>query len=467
MKEALERFKVASTGRWAISVRTYILTVPIAIAMNLERENLLNPGNASRSIAICMAGELASWLFLFISHTTLLKHRRERQQRFSKCLFVWFGAGAVKSAVFILYSTTAFGLEPDVTVRAFMPTLFTGATAGLLAFYFGTIDRRRIESSALTTVDRYLRAEKIGLSALDRIARVEAVKSLRSDLEPEIIHLRSVASGLGNQLDNTKNKDELNEILELSRDLEDRIEREALKLSENRVESDRFDSSEAKPPINFGFVPTVISVRTSAVVITLGMFSGQIVRNGPIGVASGLFGTALLVIVLLALRKTSIRLSGTNFVIAIIASYPIVFLTQFIYVSELLPALFELPNPYLPWYSALKTIYGYYLASIVAGLLISNTEKLTASREVHYDLQSQIATLNQQQDLISQHILETRFGTIKGKIAGVTMALQLILNEDSSITAANLQNKMISGALQLLTEAQKEVELLDIEFSHG
>jgi len=82
-------------------------------------------------------------------------------------------------------------------------------------------------------------------------------------------------------------------------------------------------------------------------------------------------------------------------------------------------------------------------------------------------LQSEIAALNQQQDLITQHILETRFGTIKGKIAGVTMALQLILNEDSSITAANLQNKMISGALQLLTEAQKEVELLDIEFSHG
>jgi hypothetical protein len=63
--------------------------------------------------------------------------------------------------------------------------------------------------------------------------------------------------------------------------------------------------------------------------------------------------------------------------------------------------------------------------------------------------------------------LETRFGTIKGKIAGVTMALQLILNEDSSITAANLQSKMMTGALQLLTEAQTEVELLDIEFSHG
>jgi len=467
VKEALERFKVASTGRWAISARTYVLTVPFAILMNMERENQLNPGNASRSIAICMAGELASWLFLFISHTTLLKHRRERQQRFSKCVFVWFGAGAVKSAVFILYSINVFGLEPDITVRTFMPTLFTGVSAGLLAFYFGTIDRRRIENSALITVDSYLRAEKIELDALDRIARVEAVKSLRSGLEPEIVHLRSVASGLSNQLDNTKSKDEINEILELSRDLEDRIEREALKLSEKKSVRSGIEDVEPNVPIYFGFVPRVISVRTSAVVITLGMFSGQINRNGLIGVVSGFVGTALLVIVLLALRKISLRLRGTTVAIAIIASYPIVFLTQVIYVNDLSPAFFELPNPYLPWYSAVKTIYGYYLASIVSGLIIGNTDKLMASREVHDDLQSQIKTLNRQQDLISQHILETRFGSIKGKIAGVTMALQLILNEDFSPSSANLQSNMMSGALQLLTEAQQEVELLDIEFSHG
>ena len=467
MKEALERFKVASTGRWAISVRTYILVVPFAIAINMERENLLNPGNASRSFIICMAGELASWLFLFVSHATLLKHRRERQQRFSKCLFVWFGAGVVKSSIFILYSTTVFGLEPDVPVRAIMPTIFTGATAGFLAFYFGTIDRRRIENSALISVERFLKADKIELDAIDRIARVEAVKSLRSNLESEIIYLRSVASSLSNQLKVLINKDELNEILKLSRALEDQVAREALKIAESSYLRSRFQDVEPNLPIYFGFIPNVISVRISAVVITLGMFSGQIIRNGLIGVASGLVGTALLVIVLLVLRKISILLSGKNFVILIMSSYPIIFSTQFIYVSELLPAFFELPNPYQPWYSALKTIYGYYLASIVAGLLISNTERLVASRENHYDLQSQIAILNHEQDLISQHILETRFGTIKGKIAGVTMALQLILNEDSSITSADVRNKIMSGAIQLLTEIQKEVELLGIELSNA
>ena len=467
MKEALNRFKVASTGRWAISVRTYVLTVPFAILMNVERENLLNPGNNSRSLAICMAGELASWLFLFIAQATLLKHRRERQQRFSKCVFVWFGAGAVKSTVFILYSVTAFGLEPDVSVRAIMPTIFTGASTGLLAFYFGTIDRRRIESSALMAVDRYLQAEKIELNALDRIARVEAVKSLRSNLEPELVHLRNVASRFESGLDDVSSKDELNAILLLSRDLEDRIEQDSLRLSENRIAPSGLNSVKPGLPISFGFVPKVISVRTSAVIITLGMFSGQINRNGPIGVASGLVGTALLVMVLFAMRKTSLRVSDSKLVFTIFASYPIVFLTQFVYVNNLTPALFDLPNPYLPWYSALKTIYGYYLASIVSGLLIGNEKELASSRMVHDELQSQIATLNRQQDLISEIILETRFGTIKGKIAGVSMALQLMLAQGTSAPSADSRNKMMSGALALLTEAQNEVDLLDFELSHG
>jgi hypothetical protein len=268
-------------------------------------------------------------------------------------------------------------------------------------------------------------------------------------------------------LDDVSSKDELNAILLLSRDLEDRIEQDALRLSENRIAPSGLDSVKPGLPISFGFVPKVISVRTSAVIITLGMFSGQINRNGPIGVASGLVGTALLVMVLVAMRKTSIRVSDSKLAFVIFASYPIVFLTQFVYVNNLTPALFELPNPYLPWYSALKTIYGYYMSSIVAGLLIGNEKKLASSRVAHDELQSQIATLNRQQDLISEIILETRFGTIKGKIAGVSMALQLMLAQGSSAPSADSRNKMMSGALALLTEAQNEVELLDFELSHG
>jgi hypothetical protein len=101
LKQGANKFKVAATGRWAISARTYVLAVPILILINMERENLLNPGGVSRSLAICITGELVSWLFLYIAHITLLKDRRKRQQSISKCLLVWFGAGVIKGvAVF-------------------------------------------------------------------------------------------------------------------------------------------------------------------------------------------------------------------------------------------------------------------------------------------------------------------------------------------------------------------------------
>jgi hypothetical protein len=80
VKEALERFKVASTGRWAVSIRIYMLTVPFAVLINMERENILNPGNATRSFAICMAGEFASYLYIFIAQATLRHANSTRMQ---------------------------------------------------------------------------------------------------------------------------------------------------------------------------------------------------------------------------------------------------------------------------------------------------------------------------------------------------------------------------------------------------
>jgi len=466
MKEAFNKFRVASTGRWAISLRTYVLTVPFAILMNVERENLLNPGNAARSFAICMAGELASWLFLFIAHMTLLKDRRKHQQSFFKCLSVWFGAGAIKGASFVLYAVWVFGLEPDFQVRMVMPTLFTGATTALLAFYFGSIDRRRIENSALIAIDGFLETDIQELYIAERKARVDAVKSLRMSLEPEISTLRNIAQGLSVDFYKIESRDTLNEILRQSRELESRIDAESKKLSVMRFATNQINFLEDKKSIFFGLMPQVISVRTSAVFITLGMFSGQITRNGSMGVASGLVGVTFVATVLFILRKISLRLQGLKLLITIIASYPVVFLLQVIHVAYLSPAFFDLPNPYLPWYSGLKTIYGYYLASIVAGLMIRNSDKLIEARESHQILQRQIETMNRNQDLISEHILKTRFGTITGKIAGVTMALQLILNENSDTLDQGAKNKVMAGAIQLLVEANKEIELLDIEFQY-
>ena len=465
LKQGANKFKLAATGRWAISARTYVLAVPILILINMERENLLNPGDVSRSLAICITGELVSWLFLYIAHLTLLKDRRKRQQSISRCLLVWFGAGVIKGVAFILYATLVFGLKPDYPERMVLPTIFTGMIGALLAFYFGSIDQRQIENNALKTIDKFLDVQLQELYTAEQKARVEAVKSIQVSLAPEISNLRNTAQELNIDYSKSEYRDALHEILRQSRALEVRIEEESKKLSVMPLWQNNLNLVDGKRSIFFGVVPQVISVRTSAVVLTLGMLSGQIPRNGPIGVASGLVGTALIITILAILRKISKRLLGTKLLIIIAASYPIVILLQVIHTAYLSPVIFDfdLPNPYSPWYAALKTIYGYYLASIVAGLIITNSEKLRSSRNLHERLKNQMAITNSNQQLLSEHILRTRFGTITGKIAGVSMALQLILNNSSNTADEGASNKILTGAIQLIAEASEEIGLLEVK----
>jgi hypothetical protein len=463
VKEALESFKVASTGRWAVSIRTYVLTVPFAILMNVERENILNPGNVSRSIAICMAGELVSWLYLFIAQATLLKHRRVRQQRLSKCLFVWFSAGVVKSLGFVAYSIWVFDYEPDLAVRTILPTVFTGVSSAILAFYFGTIDKRRIENNALTALDAYLLEDKESLFSRDGKARLEAITTLKNSLEPEIERLQNIASGMNQEISEMKNRDALRKILRLASEIETRIDKEVMNLAEKPDGKYSNSQNADAKQIYFGLEPKVISVRLTAIAITLGMFAGQITRNGPRGVASGALGVVFLTLIVFILRRISKKLTASDLRKLIIISYPVVFIIQMVYVNNISPLFFDLTNPYMPWYSAMKTVYGYYLASVIAGLLIENTEKLSVARIAHTQLTEEISELNRDQILLNNHIMLTRFGTIKGKIAGVSMALNLMLDTSPGSEKLNTKNALLVNAIGLLSEANEEIERLDLE----
>ena len=462
MREAYKRFKVASTGGWAVSVRTYILTVPFALVMNVERENLLNPGDVSRSIAICMVGELVSWLYLFIAQATLLKHRRVRQQRLSTCIFVWFSAGAVKSLGFITYSVWVFELEPDLAVRTVLPALFTGVSSAILAFYFGTIDRKRIENTALTAVEGYLFDDRDRLLEEGEGARLEAIGSLKQNFEHEIKTLREIVFNLKNEVSEIKDKDKLRKILRLTSEMLARISSESENLAGRAIGKRTPDQSADRRPIGFGLEPKVISVRISAIAITLGMLTGQLTRNGVNGVQSGLLGTALLVLTLFLLRRLSRRFTGLKLRFIIAASYPLVFIVQAFYVNSISPLFFDLSNPYMPWYSAMKTIYGYYIASMIASLLIDQTKQLSQSLATHSQLVSELRELNHEQRLLRAHVAAIRYGTIKGKIAGVSMALQLVASESTKNATISSQNELLTDAINLLNEANEEIMKMDL-----
>jgi hypothetical protein len=463
VRNALERFRVVATGRWAVSIRSFILTIPFAFAINLERENLFNPGDFTRSLAICVAGELASYLYIFIAQATLLKHRKERLQRLSICIFIWFSTGAVKGIFFIIYAVWAFGYEANSFVRILPSTAFSGFSFALLAFYFGTIDRKRIESKALHSLDQFLAVDQGIKIANDAKARMNIIQVLKETLIPQIEKLENTLSGTSPV--NTKTETLFTLLSRQSKQLLDTIEFQSQVIARSRAKGPQGNSAFREISLFQGFIPKVISVRLTLVVVVLGMSIGQITRNGVLGVASGLVGAAILGVVVFSLRMFSKKLSGRKLNYLIVASFPIVFLTQMIYVANLSRIGFNLENPYIPVYSAMKTVYGFYLACIVASLVVDTSDEFKYSAVEHENMRLSIANLDLEQAALDNHLFATRFGTIQGKITGVTMALQIVTNQPLKKLNAEKIEEILSGAVKLLSDARTEITALNKEFS--
>ncbi len=463
MRNALERFRVAATGSWAVSIRSFILTIPFAFAINLERENLLNPGNFTRSLTICIAGELASYLYIFIAQATLLKDRRERLQRLSICIFVWFSTGAVKGIFFIIYAVWAYGYEANSLERILPSTTFSGFSIALLAFYFGTIDRKRIESKALSSLDDFLAVDQGLKIANDAKARMNVIRVLRETLIPQIAKLENTLSSASPV--NAETKTLFTSLSRQSKQLVDTIEFQSNAIARSRAKIPKGRRASREISLFQGFIPRLISVRLTLIVVVLGMAVGQITRNGVLGVASGLVGAAILGVVVFSMRMFSKKLSGRKLNYLIVTSFPIVFLTQMIYVANLSRIGFNLENPYTPVYSAIKTVYGFYLACIVASLVVDTSDEFKYSAVEHENMRLSIANLDLDQEVLAKHLFATRFGTIQGKITGVTMALQIVTNQPLKSLSTEKIEEILSGAVKLLSDARGEITALNKEFS--
>ena len=144
VNSALQRFRFAATGRWAVSIRTYVAIVfPFGFLTSIEREQILNPGPLSESALIALGGELACALFIFV--TQEIKSRKIPR---------WFlnnSSGkpdAMWTLVFISFVITTFvyfiSSFGTITIGSiiFSPSTFDVGYAGivlvpLLMAYFG------------------------------------------------------------------------------------------------------------------------------------------------------------------------------------------------------------------------------------------------------------------------------------------------------------------------------------------
>jgi hypothetical protein len=194
--------------------------------------------------------------------------------------------------------------------------------------------------------------------------------------------------------------------------------------------------------------------------IAFGAFTGQFPRNGWEGVLAGELGALIIGAVLFVLSKIVKRNEGNGRRIFLLASYLLVFLTQTVW-TYLQPHVgFELNDPYNPIYSAVKTLYGVYVASIISSLVIDTSHRLAVTRSDSDTTREQIAFLTQEKEALDQHLYATRFGTLQGKISGVIMALQLIEASSKNSEFYSKRETLITNAHNLLDDALREIEAL-------
>jgi len=296
---AARRFKYAVTGRWAVSIRTYLVLIfPFGFLTSIEREQLLNGVGISQAATIAFAGELVASLYLFLAQLFVLGDRKKKQQSLARCLFVWISTGLVRGGFTAVYAQWAFGYQLDLPIRLPAAILFTAGAMAVTAFYFGTIERRRLETQALHSLGGVLHQERSQLNELEVEKRRQVLAVFEAQLLPQLSALRSGIQKLLAGRDEN-NEQGLQKLLTQSQDLSKAINQQKLEYEgSGKSNSDRYNS-ELQIPYWSQLIPKIISIRLTFFVLILGASTGQFPQNGIKGVAAGVIGAIFITAILL------------------------------------------------------------------------------------------------------------------------------------------------------------------------
>jgi hypothetical protein len=458
----LQKFRYAATGRWAVSIRTYLaLVFPFGYLTSIEREQQFHDISVSHAAGIALGGELVCALYLFVVQAVLLGNRRNQLQPLWRVVFVWVSAGLVRGIFTACNANWGSGFDYDFVKRVPGAAVYTASAMALTAYYFGAIDRRRLEAKALKSLESILAQEQSGLTELQRERRKQTQKVFDEQLLPQVNALRS---GVDRLLANTAQEQEidkglLKDLYEQSRVISSAIENQ-LRLfgDESSAQSNSEDRTERFSYIR-ALLPTVVSIRITFMLMVLGSFSGQFARNGWAGALAGYVGAIIVAIYLLPISY-SIKNTQISKPLLYTLAYAGSFVVQASY-NLMQPNIgFNLPNPYQPWYSGLKTMYGVFVASVIATLIVSVEKDFSGLKDAGLQLRSKVDQLVSENESLQFQLSQSQYGTLQGKITGVTMALHL-MNSMGSISRER-RSELLSGANGLLDEGLREIEKLRV-----
>jgi len=458
VKFAILRFRYAATGRWAVSIRTYTpIVMPFGFLTSIEREQSFNNTSISQAVVIAVGGELVCALYIFIMQNVLLGNRYQRLQPLWRCLLVWFGAGFVRGFFTACNANWNFGYDYAFINRLFPSMTSTGLAMALVAFFFGSIERKRIEIKALNSLDQILQTDQVSLVEAEKAQKVIAQQVFQNQILPQINSLQDGINELLKDSQNQTDSRSLKTLYEQSVAVANSLQSQKGNLQNQQVLNSQ--SSENQNPYSYwsALLPRTLSVRITFITLLLGSFSGQYSRNGIEGVKAGFIGAVIVTAYIFPLAqivKRDMRFKS----VAYFLGYTGAFVLQAVYNVIQPKLLLVLDNPYAPWYSAIKTTYGLYIASVIASMLVLLQGSFKNLIESGAQLEKNVEILHLQNLALAQSTTESQFGTLQGKISGVSMALHLMSTMES--IDQKRKTELLSGASQLLKESLNSLKIM-------
>jgi hypothetical protein len=438
-----------------------VLVFPFGFLTSIEREQLLNGVGISQAATTAFAGELAASLYLFLAQLFILGDRKTKLQPLSRCLVVWVSTGLVRGGFTAIYAWWAFGFDLELPIRLPAAILFTAGAMAVTAFYFGTIERKRLETQALHSLGGVLHQEHSGLNDLEVEKRKQVLSVFEAQLLPQVSALRSGIQKLLVGRDEN-NEQGLHQLLTQSQEISKAINQQKLEYEGGiKSSSDEYNSG-SQIPYWSQLIPKIISIRLTFFVLLLGASTSQFPRNGIKGVAAGVIGAIFITSILLPLSILIKKYpSHRNSLMPL--GFAAAFSVQYIF-NLLQPTLgFVLNNPYTPWYSGLKSVYGVYISSVIASLLVNTGREFEGANIKGSNLRDAIHLLSLRSEVIDQSLFDTRFGTLQGKIAGVTMALHMMDTQSLGQISSSRKKELLESANELLGESMRTIESLTLE----
>jgi uncharacterized membrane protein len=370
---------------------------------------------------------------------------------------VWFGAGFIRGFFTACNANWSFGYEFAFINRLIPSITYTGFAMALVAFFFGSIERKRIEIKALNSLDQILQTDQISLAEAENAQKVIAQQVFQNQILPQI---NSLQYGINTLLKDTQNQTEsrsLKALYEQSVAVANSLQSQKESFQNQRAINSKSDNNQDPYSYWSALIPRVLSVRITFIALLLGSFSGQYSRNGIEGVKAGFIGAVIVTAYIFPLAqivKKDMRFKSIAYFLGYIGA----FVLQAVFNVIQPKLLLVLDNPYAPWYSAIKTTYGLYIASVIASMLVLVQGSFKNLIESGAQLEKNVEILHLQNLALEQSITESQFGTLQGKISGVSMALHLMSAMES--IDQKRKTELLSGASQLLKESLNSLKIM-------